>query len=91
MNTIRILGAALFLAAAVGGAQAAQSSDAGTKAEPSHFQPFADSTGGMSRAHGELGAAADADSCPVEVQHNADASAHVTHESPRWTQQRSAT
>jgi hypothetical protein len=72
-------------------ANAAESSDTGTKAPVSHFQPFADSTGGSSRAHGELGAAAEEDSCPAEVQHNADASAHVVHESPRWTQQRSAT
>ena len=101
MNTALLLGVSLLLAAAVTGATAAEQLDPSTGAEASHFQPYADSTGGLAQSRGELAAGSSANPLTHGIQLSDDtsngdrcdlgqhASAHLVPDMGRWSDQRS--
>ncbi len=101
MNTTLLLGVSLLLATAVTGATAAEPLVPSAGAEASHFQPHADSTGGLSQSHGELAAGSSANPLTSGIQLSGDtsqgdrcdlaqhASAHLVPDTGRWSDQRS--
>ena len=103
MNTPLLLGVSLLLATAMAGAMAAEQDALSTDAEPSHFQPHADSTGGRSQSHGGLaigtsanaltGGARPGDDTPTgdRFERARNTSAHLVPHAGRWSDQRSTT
>jgi hypothetical protein len=101
MNTALLFGASLLLATAITGATAAEQPVPSTGAEASHFQPYADSTGGLVQSHGELAAGSSANPLTSGIQLSDDtskgdrcdlgqhASAHLVPHTARWSERRS--